>query len=385
MKRIFLYILVCISVSCSVETNVDSNSYALVCVDSVTLEPSYTVNVNSYCVKYFHHRNREYLFWGNRPQNSIEIFDINTGELLKTVKFPREGPNSISDINGGFSILSMDSIFISNTELGKIHMFDTAGILQKTFNHTDTSYYSANNLIGLNTKLHSDIYRHHKMLVFPFFTPQFPVQPSDEMVYELQVVKLYDLTKDRFRNSGLHFDPDIYEPQSLLIANSNAMLNGRYYYQIATQSAIRYTDDFFNMNRKEARSQYHTEYVKMSDYPKDILTYNALEFSYRSLLSDQFRQMIYRTVKLPVKDIISADKNKEFEDVYERVSIMILDKDLNILGEQLFENSNYSWNECFVGEKGLYILRSPYHPNYFEPRITYDIYELQTLQKDELQ
>src|SRR5690606_10665941 len=171
----------------------------------------------------------------------------------------------------------------------------------------------------------------------------------------------------------------------LLIANSNAMLNGRYYYQIATQSAIRYTDDFFNMNRKEARSQYHTEYVKMSDYPKDILTYNALEFSYRSLFSDQYRQVIYRTVKLPVKDIISADKNKEFEDVYERVSIMILDKDLNILGEQLFENSNYSWNECFVGEKGLYILRSPYHPNYFEPRITYDIYELQTLQKDELQ
>src|SRR5690606_25695289 len=140
--------------------------------------------------------------------------------------------------------------------------------------------------------------------------------------------------KDRFRNSGLHFDPNIYKPQSLLIANSNAMFNGRYYYQIATQSDVRYTDDFIDKDKRDVRSRYHSDYVKMSDYSKDILTYNAKEFSYRSLLADPFRQVIYRTVKLPVKDILTADLEKEFTDVYERVSIMICDKELNTLGEQ---------------------------------------------------
>src|SRR5690606_9576290 len=104
--------------------------------------------------------------------------------------------------------------------------------------------------------------------------------------------------------------------------------------------------------------------------------YVARDFAYRSLIAAPFRQVIYRTVQLPVKDILTRDLDKASEHVYERVSIVILLPDLNIRGPQLFENSNYSWNECFVGEKGLYILRSPYHPNYFEPRITYDIYEL---------
>lgn len=376
MCRYLLFIVGSLFFSCSSDPVHDKNIYTLIRVDSASFESLSTVNVNAYCVKYHNVGNQEYLFWGNRPQNSIEIFNLRTGLHFKTIKLPREGPNSISDINGGFSVISMDSIFISNSQLGRIHMFDTNGILLKTFDHTDTSYYSANNLIGLNTKFYSDIYKYNNNLIFPFFTPQFPIKPSDDIVYDLQVVKLYSINNGIFMNSGLHFEPQVYDPLSLLVANSNTMLNGRYYYQIATQSKIRFTDDFLIKKIKEAKSRYHTDYVKMNDYPEDILTYNAKEFSYRSLLADPFRQVIYRTVKLPVEDILKSDLSKEFEDVYERVSIMILDKELNVLGEVLFHNSNYSWNECFVGKKGLYLLRSSYHPLYYEPQITYDIFTL---------
>src|SRR5690606_34544425 len=236
MKWIFICILICVYVSCSVETSEDMNSYALVCVDSVTLEPSYTVNVNSYCVKYYHHRNREYLLWGNRPRNSIEIFDINSGNHMKTIRFPREGPNSISRIVGGFSILSMDSIFISSFDLGKIYMCDSSGIVRKVINHSDSSYFSANNLVGLNTKLHSDIFCRRGKLIIPFETANFPTKPTDSLIYSMQVVKLLDLRNQKIYNSGLHFDPDIYEPLSLFLGISNAMLGNRYYFQIATQS-----------------------------------------------------------------------------------------------------------------------------------------------------
>ena len=352
MRHLFLLSLLTFYISCS-EKIIDSpQKFTLVMVDSITFEPLTTVNANSYCVKYHSDANGEYLFWGNRPRNSIEIFDINSGNHMKTIRFPREGPNSISNINRGFTILSFDSIFISNSELGKIFMFDTSAILQKVYNHTDTSYYSANNLIGLNSKIHSDIYATNENLIFPFDIPQFPTQPSDSVVNSLQVLKLYDIGEGRFRNSELHFEPEIYEPNSLFIANSNTMLDGRFFYQIATKSAIRYTDDFHNKKLREAKSKFHTGYIKMSDYASDFYSYLAKEFSYRSLFADPFRQVIYRTVKLPVKDILTANLDNEFEDVYERVSIMILDKDLNILGEQLFENSNYSLNLLMSKEPG---------------------------------
>ena len=374
MLKILLLLLL-VLIGCRNDDIINTQNYTFEKIDSITFEPLTSVNIHSMCVKYFKEGDQEYMLWGNRPQNSIEIFDIGTGNHLKTLKFPREGPNSISRIVGGFSILSMDSIFVSSFDLGKIYICDSSGIVRKVINHSDTSYFSANNLVGLNTKLHSDIFRRRGKLIIPFETANFPTKPTYSLIYSMQVVKLLDLRNQKIYNSGLHFDPDIYEPLSLFLGISNAMLGNRYYFQIATQTDVRYTDNFLIKSKKPAPSKFQTDYVKMRDYP-DITEYVTREFAYRSLIADPFRQVIYRTVKLPVKDILTADLDKEFEDVYERVSIMILDKDLNILGEQLFENSNYSWNECFVGEKGLYILRSPYHPNYFEPRITYDIYEL---------
>jgi hypothetical protein len=70
-----------------------------------------------------------------------------------------------------------------------------------------------------------------------------------------------------------------------------------------------------------------------------------------------------------------VDGEKEFNGEYSRISIMVLNEDLDVLGEQLFENTNYSWNECFVTRRGLHILRAPTHPHYSESQLIFDVYE----------
>ena len=350
------------------------SDYEFLLVDSVSMEIPGTVNVNSICVKMYAQAGREYLFWENRSRFGIELFDLTDQKYIRPILFSREGPNGIPSISGGFSVLGFDSIFVSSYEVGKLHWFDSAGVLKEVLRHADTTLIFENNAIGINSKFRSDLYRYKDKLILPYSTANFPTMPSEETVHDMQVVKIYDLVEKTYDPSGLHFDYDIYDPLSLLLVPSHIMMEDRYYYQIATQSAIRYTDDFETKHKKEAKSRYHTEYVQTRKYA-DPFAFKLADFSYRSLYGDPHREVIYRTVKLPAQDVKTADSKKEFNDIYERISIMILNKELDVLGETLFEHSNYSWNECFVGEKGFYILRSPYHPGYSESAITYDIYE----------
>jgi hypothetical protein len=54
---------------------------------------------------------------------------------------------------------------------------------------------------------------------------------------------------------------------------------------------------------------------------------------------------------------------------------MVLDKELNILGEFLFgENEVHSKSNMFVGEKGLYIsLNNENHPDFDEDHFRYRV------------
>ncbi len=345
-------------------------------VDSIALQALVYTPKSTLCCKYLDNGEGEYIFWGNRPNDFIEVFNLTTGRHITTIRIPIEGPHSIPNLLGGFSVVNMDTIIVSTDRIGKLYMIDTSGTgYYDVINHTDTSYKSLNNLVSLNSNLPSDIYEINNSLIIPFRIPNFRDKPSNEVMQEIQLFKLFNKNDGTLRKLPIPVNMDLYNSLNFRISGSNCFLNGRLYFQYATDHKIYFTDDLNGSNYKDVQSRFTTDFVPYGRYPRE--QYVLMEFIYKGLLADVYNNRIIRIVKLPVRDVQIADVEKEEDGVYERVSVMILDAGLNLLGETLFEHSNYSWNECFIGRKGLYILRSPYHPHYSESEITFDIFELE--------
>ncbi|GAA5225103.1 hypothetical protein GCM10025777_57340 [Membranihabitans marinus] len=332
--------------------------------------------IRTLCAKYLEKDGNQYLFWVNKPMNYIELYDLNQKKHIKTIQIPREGPNGIIDLAGGCSVFGLDSIFVSSSEIGKIYLMDTSGLYYKVIHHTDTSYRTMNNQVNLNSNIHSEVFHYGpQKLIIPHRAPKWPKKPSEEMVSEALLFKTFDLASNENKKLPLNIPFEIYDNDKLRVSNSNVRIQNRLYFQFANNHKVFYTDDLKNIHFKEIISDYSTDFVP-SDKFQNIWEYYKREFMYYSLISDPYQKVLYRLIKLPVNDLETADGENEMKMLYDRASIMVLDYDLNVLGEFLFNQTMHAWSQCFVNEKRLHILRSPLHTHYDENTLKYDVFQL---------
>lgn len=77
------------------------------------------------------------------------------------------------------------------------------------------------------------------------------------------------------------------------------------------------------------------------------------QYGYYGVLSDPINIVYYRIIRLP-KENYDIDNYKE-ESKTQRLAVIILDSDLNIIGESLLDDGAYYPLFCFVDSKGLHI------------------------------
>ena len=101
---------------------------------------------------------------------------------------------------------------------------------------------------------------------------------------------------------------------------------------------------------------------------------------YGNLLYDKYRNVYYRIAR-PKTEVPSGLTDREYLDLFDYgrkcFSIIILDKDFNIIGETLFPD--YTYNSCmaFVHKDGLYISSShAFSENYNDDNLTFQRFEL---------
>ena len=349
-------------------------------VDSLMLPAIPESPVQTLCAKYFEDGDAEYLFWSNRNRNSIEIFNLRSKTHEKTIRLPRDGPYGIPNIYAGFSVLALDTIIVSSSQAyGKLFCIDTFGkyydIIQYANPSSDTTGNPGNQRVNLNSHYNGDVYRIYNQLVIPYRTPTFNYIPSEEEVKRSRRFGIYNFEKRTLSNSTIGYLSEIFGNPKIFSYSTNTFLNGKLYYHHLNSDKILYTSDFFHERYKSIPSEYQTDYVPWSDSESPYETVKRT-FYYQTIKADPYKNLLYRIVKLPVRidDMDFVDGEKELQGELNRVSVMVLDEKLNVLGEQLFENKHYSWNECFVTKKGLHILRAPTHPHYSESILTFDIY-----------
>ncbi len=133
------------------------------------------------------------------------------------------------------------------------------------------------------------------------------------------------------------------------------------------------------LKKKGARSRFLTD--EFENYPSSgnrLESYKYLSVSqhYESLIYDRYRKVFYRFCypKVDLEDETDIMKSRLFPSLF---SIMILDDNLNIVGETLFNDEKLLANNAFVAKEGLYIsLNHTDNSKNNEDYLTFQLFEL---------
>ena len=98
---------------------------------------------------------------------------------------------------------------------------------------------------------------------------------------------------------------------------------------------------------------------------------------YSHLMYDKYRKVFYRFALMPDDNIKPFSNNP-----HQSFSIIILNKDYEIIGETKFPGNTYAHHLCFVGKKGLYISENnENNPQFDENKLVFRCFTLQGRKK----
>lgn len=317
---------------------------------------------------------KEYLTFQNERKNEILVYDMDSKNLLYKIKPEEEGANGVGRFFG-YYIHDLDNIYLTAFTRARIVHIDKNSQIKEWIKFDMTSdsvslrgfnalsfLYCPIITIGDNMYIISECNRLEKnnpvtctfnmknkeIKALPFMYPSFPVSDNKSKPYsiEMDFSRCYDGTRFIY---SFHYDEYIYVTSPDHESVDKIKIKSKYI------SEIKFTE---NMNGDPMKIA--------SENPK-----------YGNLYYDKYRNVYYR-IAYPENNISS---NENFIEMYaygrKTFSIIILDKNFNIIGETLFPDFIYNPAVIFIREDGLYICNSHFkNPNFDEDRLEFTKFQL---------
>ncbi len=317
---------------------------------------------------------KEYLTFQNQDQNEILFYDMNSRKLEFKVKPAYEGPNGVGQVLG-YYVHTIDSIFLTISGTNEIVLVNRNAEIKDKINYeraedgtllTDfcsiSSVYQPIIMIdkemyimsGCNRWLEKDpisavINLEVKTIhVLPYYYPSFPGadNKAKRAGIEEHLSRCFD---------GKHFVYSFYFDETIYIASQ----------------------DHDSIKEVKVKSKYIDKVRLLDDYGNLTFTDACENPNYGNLLFDKYRNVYYR-IAYPETEIEKEVKGMELLQYGRKnFSIIILDKNFNIIGETLFPDYTYNSTLMFVREDGLYISDSHYlNPDYSDDELSFKCFTL---------
>lgn len=344
--------------------------------------PSQIINVGKCIQYYFSNNGRQYLFYmGDEMSNTIIIYDLDSLKINNQIHLERRGPNGIGNLHS-FYVHNLDSIFLTTGRMNNIILINQSGDIQKRiaitnflnggykepYNFISHVHYFQNSMIFRGNKLYAGVH-----------VPFSSVKP--EKLEQFKTTLEIDLIHNKQSLLPMHY-PVIGNRKGdpLYLYFSSIFTGNKFIYLFMCSNECLITTDHKNVQSKIIKSAFFKKDFKMPDINKA----NGIEIArtivehpcYINTLYDPYRKVIYRFCYPGVKT--HTDDNvfnlNEFKPVF---SIMILDTELNVLGETLMPQNTYNMNMAFVGKNGLYISTNHYlNPEYDIDSLKFELFNL---------
>lgn len=290
-----------------------------------------------------------YLYRENHFNNSIDVLNWTSKKNEKHIIF-----NEISLLGDAFLPLIGDSIFIATLAAGQIFMTKNGSITasaQPLLENGKRIRYVAEN--GYKpVQIGSEIF---------MYSPSNVLQQEPEFAMRPLLVS-YDLNTEETRIRNVSYPKFFREhcwsehqfeltytknhmDQLVISFQTNPTL---YIYDPAQDSLVAEYDS--------ARSKYAEEITPYPDCELgDIAAYFKYVKSvarYRSINYDKFRNIYYRIVSLPTEQPADGQRT---HDIVMPLSIMVLDKDFNVITERKLPAYTYDPKDFFITIEGLWV------------------------------
>jgi hypothetical protein len=318
-----------------------------------------------------------YLFNVNWKTSEIQVYDVESGLLVKSLIYDKEGDQGVGQLFG-FHVHTLDSIFLFSQVEPVIVLTDTSGLVKHKIRYSQPDLYSSA-FIHNSYFLSPPIIKGDEMFVKTHFQGNYREVTAEQlssyhMAYAINMktgsVRLLKQTyPSDYLSGGLkHFEPSIASDGNMVV------------YSLFGDHRLFFATSFDeNLQAKAVRSTHLEETLPLFPVQGerfDTQKYLQGSSRYESLIYDPFREVYYRfgfpTYTFETQDEISKLRSEPREFV-----IMTLDKDLNIIDDQYFEGGKYMPNNVFVSKKGLYISTShPNNPENQEDKMVFEIFGL---------
>ena len=362
-KYLFISVLLVLS-ACSSEQKSEEQCFLQPTEQYLEYEIDEETRVPLYHLYTFEADGTEYLTFPNPETRTLLIYELLSGKFVKKFSFHAEGPNGIGPRLDNYLMEDFHHIYIPGITHSVIYRTDTTGIIKDKILFPETED-------GLLTIPSYYTNQQHKQLHFidgQLYIPQGINRRigTDRWVEESPTAVVMDtLTRKLKRFPMLH-------PQGKISSADYGNYMGDLSYSMTYDGenfiySFFCEDELYKVNPTDASvekipaaSQYLSP-ITFKRIPDDFsqkLKATCEMASYKNILYDKYRKVYYRFAcpetaledNLNYMQILHNGK-KEF-------SIIILDEDLNIIGETKFPPFTYVPHICFIREDGLYISAS---------------------------
>lgn len=390
MKSIIVVISVFVLFSCSYESKdkaeyIVSGSHQLIPTrDSVQFKLNDETTLLIKALFYYQEESgEEYVVFQNGHNSQIQFYNLKNKELDHLLTFD-EGGENFAGIFLGFHIRNKDEIYLTRIDKNELCISNSRGHIYKRIPYPETT---------------------KKEFIFPCMSVSFNYTPLVIIDHNIYLTQRYiaDLP-DGESPLGIAIDT-CRQYISKLPFNFPLLLSSKDFLTKSLNIEYGYSRCFDNTNfiysfffdediyianiehNKVEKVKVKSKYIPKIKFERN----NGLDLNvalkkmnevamYGNLLYDKYRQVYYRFVYPETEVTIKTNLSDLWQFGRKKFSIVILDRNFNILGETLFPEGIYNSTLTFINKEGLYISTSHIlNPNYNDGILSFKCFKVENI------
>lgn len=377
MKHLILPLLLfCLLSSCKREKGEPQDNYTLEATENIKSFPlDSDVKYNPFYLWIFEENGKRYLSFLNYRTTQLHFYDFDTAKFLFKVTLDKEGSNGVV-MPTGYYIKDFNNMYISSSAYFGLIKVDTTGtIVQKiAYGKTDTGYKILPSYNPSSRPYLPPIFIGNKVYITQKNLERFC--PAEKTPLSVAI----DTVQKKYTSLPLTYSILTEKQLESNVSSFSRTYDGKnFIYSFYVDEDILVTSiDHAEVKRIKAKSKYINTPDEKLDFESESAPIKVLTLArYGDLIHDPYREVYYRFAYH--KTELENNVNWWGKIVYGRkkFSVIILDKDFQIIGETLFPEAIYNSCVFFVEKEGLYISRD-YQINYdqSEDFMTFELFKL---------
>lgn len=355
MKNLVLFLLFCLAVSCKNGDKAVAYTYDLVRTDSIKSFPlGEEVRYNAFYLYTFNEQGKEYLSFLNYRTNQILFYDLQTCEYLFALNLASEGPDGVAQLTGLY-VKDLKNIYVSSYAYNGLMKVDTTGhIIQRIpYGVTDAGYKILPSYAPASHPYIAPVFIEDNMFITQPDVSRFC--PAEETPLSIVIDTLQETYKGVPLTYAFLSEEELNgnDTRFSRIFNGQDFVYSFYVSEDIIVASINHSD----VKRIQVKSQYINNPTERQEDTERGAKQNLELARYGDLIYDPYREVYYRFAYPKVN--LEDDIRWWGKAVYGRkkFSVIVLNKEFQIIGETLFPEGIYNSYVFFVHKDGLYISR----------------------------